>query len=141
MGHTHVCVMSSPKATHAHRVFHHHSASSFTPFFRRPLRHPVSKALTMNRNPYTRLSQIYIRLIRGYSPHASQALEEILNTYGPRATYCAALGLASLARRAKETGGIDSIELDTHHLSDMPEVLPLYHEAVKGLSSDVQVRV
>jgi hypothetical protein len=95
----------------------------------------------MNRNPYSRLSHIYIRLIRGYSPHASQALENILNTHGPRAAYCAALGLASLARRAKEGDRLDFTEVDTHHLADMPEVLPLYHEAVKGLSSDVQVRI
>ena len=92
----------------------------------------------MNRNPYTRLSYIYIRLIRGYSAHASEALEKILNSHGPRATYYAALGLARLAHRAKDEGGIDSADLDTHHLSDMPEVQPLYHEAVDVLLSDME---
>lgn len=92
----------------------------------------------MQRNPYTRLSHIYIRLIRGYSPSASEALERILNTHGARAAYHAALGLALLARKVKHEGCIDPDELYTYHLNDTPEVLPLYHRAVEGLSSDIQ---
>jgi hypothetical protein len=91
-------------------------------------------------NPYERLSYIYIRLVRGYSPQASEALEKILQSYGPRAAYCAALGVTLLLRKAKQQGYIDPCESYTHHLNDMPEVMPLYHMAVEGLSSDMQVR-
>jgi len=123
-------------------VFHLYSAFSTKPFFRNPSGILYSKAPTMNRNPYTRLSHIYIRLIRSYSPAASQALEKILNTHGPRATYYAALGLARLANRAKGDAKIDSDEFYAHHLSDMPEVMPLYQEAAGVLLSDMgQVKV
>jgi hypothetical protein len=99
---------------------------------------PESKAPNMPRNPYERLAHIYIRLIRGYSPTASQTLETILNVHGPRAAYYAALGLALLARKAKLDGSFDPCDLHTHHLDNLPEVLPLYHKAVEGLVHDIK---
>jgi hypothetical protein len=69
-------------------------------------------------------------------------LEKILVTYGPRAAYHAALGLAQLARRAKDEGGIDSTAIDPHQLSDLPDVLPLYYQIADLLLSDLdQVKV
>jgi hypothetical protein len=121
-------------------VFPAESLGKLIKFSRMSFWYPELKAPSMTRNPYARLSQIYIRLIRGYSPSASEALGRILNTYGPRAAYYAGLGLALLARKAKHQGYLDQDELYAHHLSDMPEVLPLYHEAVDGLSSDMQVK-
>lgn len=91
----------------------------------------------MTKNPYEKLAHIYIRLVRGYSPTASGELEKIRAAYGARAAYYAALGLALLARKVKFEGTIDPQELYTHHLADSPEVLPLYHRAVEGLSSDL----
>jgi hypothetical protein len=92
----------------------------------------------MNTNAYAKLTHVYIRLVRGYSPGASSEIENIYHLYGARAAYQAALSLSLLVNRVKRHNPIDLSELSTRNLDAVPEAIPLFQKAAAALAKDLE---